>query len=215
MSTHSGVNTMVQLKWTHRADSRSLQQDSAAEPPPDQWVMGKMRTKVMRTKSQVGMRVVGTGSSGWEQLTGSSARGSGQSWNCCCCACYPCRFQSETPPSPCTEAGRGPRLRAGCDPTRKAPRTDWNFLLHFHHHHHCYHHPNSHCCWLFHCCSSWSTLPVSPHQGRACLCLAQRNITVSTEGRRWGITLWRWETCIAKICMRGSASPQFRWQMYP
>lgn len=169
--------------WTHHADSRSLLQGSVAEQPPNQWVMGKKRKQVM--KSQVGMRAVGTGSSGWEQQTGSSVRGSELSWNCCCYACYPFHFQSETPPSPCTEAGKGHHLQAGCDPTRKAPGTGWNFLLHFHHHHL----PNSHYCCLFHCRSSWGKLPRSPHQGQAFLCLPERRITVIKGWHWWKITL--------------------------
>lgn len=58
-------------------DSLNLLQGSATEPPPSQGVMVKMMKKVMKMWSQVEMRVVGTGSSGWVQLTESSVRGSG------------------------------------------------------------------------------------------------------------------------------------------
>lgn len=120
----------------------------------------------MRMWSQVGMRAVGTGSSGWVQLTANSVKGSGLNWSCCCCACCPFHFRSETPPSPYTEAGRAPHPQAGCDPTREAPRTGWNFLLRLilHSHYCCY-------CCQFHFHSSWSTLPGSPHQGPVCLFL--------------------------------------------
>lgn len=156
-------------RWTHHADSRFHPRGSAAEPPPSRWVTGTMRKRVKRRKSQVAIRAVGTGSSGWAQLTGSSVRVSGLNWSCCCCACCPFRFLSETPPSPCTEAGRGPRLQAGCDPTEEAPRTGWNFLLHCHHHsHYCY------LCRLFRYHSWQNTLPRSPHRGPVCLCLLEK-----------------------------------------
>lgn len=163
----------ITSQLTHHADSHFLLQGSAAEQPPDRWEMGTKKKRAMRMKIQVGMKVVGTGSSGWVQLMGSSARGSGLSWNCCCCACCPFHSRSETPPSPCIEAGRAPHLQAGCDPTREVPGTGCSYLLHFHqnhllHSHYCYY------CWQLHCHSSRGTHPKSLHQGLVYLCLTEK-----------------------------------------
>lgn len=122
-SAHSGANKKVQISPTHHGDSRSLPGGPATEPPPGQSATGKTRKRTRKTPSQVEVRAVGTGSSGWGRPTGSSGRGSERSWSCCCCACCPFRSRSETPPSPCTEAGRGRRPPVSCGPTGKAPRT--------------------------------------------------------------------------------------------
>lgn len=124
-SAYSSANKTVQISPTHHGDSRSLLPGPATERPPSQSATGKTRTRTRtrKTQSQVEARAVDTGSSGWERLTGSSVRGSERSWSWCCCACCPSRSQSGTPPSPCTEAGRGRRPQVSCDPTGKAPRT--------------------------------------------------------------------------------------------
>lgn len=122
-SAYSSTNKKVRRSPTHHGDSRSLPRGPATERPPSQSATGKTRKRTRKMRSQVEVRAVGTGSSGWERLTGSSARGSELSWSCCYYACCPFHSQSETPPNPCIEAGRGPRPQASCDPIGKAPRT--------------------------------------------------------------------------------------------
>lgn len=154
--SQSGRKWLLSVSWTHHADNQSLLQRPGQLP--NRWVMGKRLKRVRRTLSKVGMMTVGTGSSGWGQLTGGFVMEPGLNWNCYCCACCPSHFLWETLPSPCTEAERGPRRQAGCDPITEAPRTGWNF-------HHCHLLHSHYCCYcqLSHFHSSWCAMNPHPN----------------------------------------------------